>query len=183
MATIDIILLLILAVTGVIGFRKGIINQIGSLAAIVIAIVACRALSGAAVDMLMGGNPDWETSPVSRYSISILVNCAIYLVAYYGVILAARLLKMVTHAVLLGPIDRIAGAAFSAAKYFLLVSLLLNLYIAVFPATDLVRRSQLAGGKFVAMTIRFAPWTLGTISPFASGQNSPSNDQNKTIQN
>ncbi len=76
---------------------------------------------------------------------------------------------MVSHAVLLGPLDRITGAAFAVAKYFLLVSLLLNLYIAVFPSARLSEKSHLCGGRVVLLTARFAPWVLGALSPFVTG--------------
>ena len=78
-------------------------------------------------------------------------------------------MRMVSHAVLLGPLDRITGAAFAVAKYFLLVSLLLNLYIAVFPSARLSEKSHLCGGRVVLLTARFAPWVLGALSPFVTG--------------
>ena len=96
------------------------------------------------------------------------LHAAIYLVAYYGVILLAKLLRMVSHAVFLGPLDRIAGAAFSVAKYFLLVSLLLNLYMVIFPDTPLRTKSNLCGGRVVTLTARFAPWVLDAVSPLGT---------------
>ena len=92
----------------------------------------------------------------------------IYLVAYYGVILLAKLLRMVSHAVFLGPLDRIAGAAFSVAKYFLLVSLLLNLYMVIFPDTPLRTKSNLCGGRVVTLTARLAPWVPDAVSPLGT---------------
>lgn len=165
MAVIDIILLLIFIVSAWLGFRKGIITQLGSVAAIVIAIIACRMFGGVIEEIIVGNNYDWQANPLPRYSFSILVNCAIYLVTYYSVILIARMLHTVSHAVLLGPIDHIAGAAFSVAKYALLVSLLLNLYIAVFPGTTLLSKSRLAGGRAIELVIGFAPWVLDTLHP------------------
>ena len=119
MTALDIILLLVFIGSAWLGFRKGIIKQLGSLAAIVIAIIA-------------------------------------------------KLLCMVSHAVFLGPLDRIAGAAFSVAKYFLLVSLLLNLYMVIFPDTPLRTKSNLCGGRVVTLTARFAPWVLDAVSPLGT---------------
>ncbi|MDE5989809.1 MAG: CvpA family protein [Duncaniella sp.] len=168
MTALDIILLLIFIGSAWLGFRKGIIKQLGSLAAIVIAIIACRCLGQPVTEMLTGAHPDWQASPISRATVSILANALIYLVAYYGVIIVAKLLRMVSHAILLGPLDRIAGAAFSVAKYFLLVSLLLNLYMVIFPSDTLSSRSHLCNGRVVVLTARFAPWVLGAIPALAS---------------
>ncbi len=152
MTVLDIILLLIFIGSAWYGFRKGIIKQLGSLAAIVVAIIACRTLGQPVAEMLSGSNPDWQASAVSRATVSIIANALVYLVAYYGVILIAKVMRMVSHAVLLGPLDRITGAAFAVAKYFLLVSLLLNLYIAVFPSARLSEKSHLCGGRVVLLT-------------------------------
>ena len=122
-----------------------------------VAIIACRTLGQPVAEMLSGSNPDWQASAVSRATVSIIANASVYLVAYYGVILIAKVMRMVSHAVLLGPLDRITGAAFAVAKYFLLVSLLLNLYIAVFPSARLSEKSHLCGGRVVLLTARFAP--------------------------
>lgn len=164
MVTIDIILLLVFIVAAWLGFRKGFITQLGSVAAIVVAIIACRLFGQSVEEIIMGQHPEWD-SGFSHYAVSIVANCLIYVLVYYAVLLVARLLHQLTHVVFLSPADHIAGAAFSVAKYGLLVSLLLNLYIALFPDTKLLANSRLAGGKVVELTVEFAPWVLDTINP------------------
>lgn len=175
MTALDIILLIIFIVSAWLGFRKGIIRQLGSLAAIVVAIIACRTLAPSVAELIFGSHPDWETGSISHATVSIVSNCIVYLVAYYAVILIAKLLHTVSHAVLLGPLDHIAGAAFSVAKYFLLVSLLLNLYIVLFPASSLRSKSHLCGGRVVELTTELAPWVLGAISPLTGDDDSCDN--------
>ncbi len=182
MAAIDIILLLIFILTAWLGFRKGIITQIGSVAAIIIAIIACRMFGTTVEDILFGQRPEWD-SGFSKYAVSIISNAVIYMVAYYAVILVSRLLHTLTHVVLLAPLDHIAGAAFSVAKYGLLVSLLLNLYIVVFPQTSLLAQSRLADGKAVEAVIGFAPWVLDAINPVNDRQDDgklPENNDKET---
>ncbi|MDE6813633.1 MAG: CvpA family protein, partial [Duncaniella sp.] len=129
MAAIDIILILIFILTAWLGFRKGLIVQLGSVAAIVVAIIACRMFGATVENLFFDCHPDWQTgSSLSRYGVSILANGIIYLVAYYAVILVAKFLHTATHAILLAPLDHIAGALFSVAKYGLLVSLLPDSY-------------------------------------------------------
>lgn len=181
MAAIDIILLLIFIVSAWLGFRKGIITQLGSVAAIVIAIIACRMFGGTVEQIFFDNHPDWQAgSSISHYAVSILANGVIYLVAYYAVILVTKLLHTVSHIVLLAPLDHIAGAAFSVAKYGLVVSLLLNLYIVCFPNTHLIADSRLAGGKAVEWTIGFAPWVLDTIHPVEKDTENASGNEEAT---
>ncbi|MBD5300916.1 MAG: CvpA family protein [Bacteroides sp.] len=170
MAAIDIILILIFILTAWLGFRKGLIVQLGSVAAIVVAIIACRMFGATVENLFFDCHPDWQTgSSLSRYGVSILANGVIYLVAYYAVILVAKFLHTATHAILLAPLDHIAGALFSVAKYGLLVSLLLNLYIVLFPSAKFLADSRLAGGKVVELTVGFAPWVLDAIHPSDKG--------------
>lgn len=166
MAAIDIILLLIFIASAWLGFRKGFIVQLGSVAAIVVAIIACRMFGATVEDVIISHHPDWQTgSWLSRYAASIIANSVIYIVVYYAVLLIAKLLHTVSHVVMLAPLDHIAGAAFSVAKYGLVVSLLLNLYIVLFPNTRLVSDSHLCGGKAIELTIGYAPWLLDTLHP------------------
>lgn len=107
MPTIDIIILIVFAVSAVMGFRKGLITQVGSVAAIIIGIIACRMFSSQVAGMITpSGGP--EVNSMSNYGASILACCIIYIVAYYCVIIVAKFLKLVTHTLLLGPLDHIA---------------------------------------------------------------------------
>ncbi|MCM1076062.1 MAG: CvpA family protein [Bacteroides sp.] len=165
MAVIDIILLIVFIFAAWSGFRKGFITQLGSVAAIIVAIIACRMLGATVEQAFFDHHPDWQTgSSLSHYSVSILANCIIYIVVYYAVILIARVLHKVSHVVLLAPLDHIAGAIFSVAKWGLLVSLLLNLYIVLFPAQGPAAGSHIAGGKAAEAIVKFAPWVLDTVS-------------------
>lgn len=162
MPLIDIILLIIFIVAAVIGFRKGFIAQVGSVAAIIIAIIACRTLGSAATDMIMPQSPG--DSSMSRIMASVIAYCGIYLVAYYAVILVVKLLKLVTHTLFLGPLDRIGGAIISILKWGLAVSLVLNLYLVLWPDGKLLQTSTLAGGRPVEWVVGLAPKALGILN-------------------
>lgn len=165
MTAIDIILLLIFTVAAWVGFRKGFITQLGSVAAIIVAIVACRMFGASLEASILGEYPDWN-SGFSRYGVSIIANALIYVIVYYAVVIISKFLKAITHAILLGPLDRIAGAIFSVGKYGLVVSLILNLYIVLFPDTSLLADSRLADGKAVEAVVGFAPKVFDAINPF-----------------
>lgn len=165
MPLIDIILLIIFIATAVTGFRKGFIAQVGSLAAIVVAVIACRALGPTATGWVMPDGPDAEAgSSMSRIIASAMAYSGVYLVAYYAVILVVRLLKMVTHTLFLGPLDRIGGAAVNIIKWGLAVSLVLNLYLALWPDGKMLRSSTIAGGKPIEWVVALAPKALGILN-------------------
>lgn len=169
MTVIDTILILIFVLAAVIGFRKGFIRQVGSLAAIVVGVVAARVLGPDAICLIHGGETDWAVSPVPRFSVTMLSYISVFAVSYVAVRLLASLLSRITGATFIGPVDSIAGAVVSIAKYFLLLSLLLNLYIAVFPSTQLISRLNVGGLRPVELVVDFAPWIFDTISPAMAG--------------
>lgn len=108
--------------------------------------------------------PSDEGSALSHYCVTILAYAAIYIAAYYAVIIIAGLLRKVTHTLLMGPLDRMAGALVSVAKWFMAVSVVLNLYIVLFPSVDLSSKSNLANGRPVKWIIELAPAAWGAFT-------------------
>jgi len=164
MAYLDIVIIGILAVAALWGYHKGLVAQIGAIAAIIVGIVACRMLGPDAVAMVCPEGSD-DISPMRYYGITILVYAVIYFVAYYGVILVSRLLRLALKTVLLGPLDHIGGAAFNIAKFVLVISFLLNLYLFLRPDANLCNESQVMGGKMIEKIISVAPAVVGVVVP------------------
>ena len=119
MTVLDIVILVIFIIAAILGFRKGFIVQVGSLAAIVIGIVACRMFGSQVVELISPSQQEIAegANGCPSYLYTIVSYCVIYLVAYYAVILVVKLLKLVVHTVLLGPLDRIGGAIVSVIKW------------------------------------------------------------------
>ena len=173
MTVLDIVIVIIFVVAAVIGFRKGFITQLGSLAAIVIAIFACRLLGGQVTELISPASPDvpeaQEANSFPHYITTMVAYGVVYLVAYYAVVLVAKLLRLVARTVMLGPLDRIGGALVSVVKWFIPVSLVLNLYIAMYPNCNLAEKSHLCGGQPVVWIVELAPKILGALTPFSEG--------------
>lgn len=170
MTVFDIVILIIFVVAAVIGFRKGFIVQVGSLAAIVIGIIACRMFGSQVIELISPApSVDDAVNPNScpSYLYTIVAYCVIYLVAYYAVVLVVKLLKLVAHTVLLGPLDRIGGAIVSVIKWFIPVSLVLNLYLAINPDCDLTDKVHIASGQPVTWIIDLAPALFGALTDIA----------------
>lgn len=163
MPVIDIILLIIFIAAAVMGYRKGFIAQAGAVAAIVVSVIACRMLGPSVTDWIMAGHDSPESS-MSRFMASAISYAGIYLIAYYAIILIVKLLKLVTHTLFLGPLDRIGGAIVNILKWGLALSLVFNLYLALWPDGKLLSSSTIAGGKPIEWVVGLAPKALGLIS-------------------
>lgn len=170
MALIDIVIIVVFAVSAIVGYRKGFIAQAGALAAIIVAIIACRLLGPAATDMILPRGQEGETSAWTRYSAALFAYCGVYIVAYYAVVIVVKMLKLVIHTLLLGPLDSIGGAAVSVFKWFMALSVIANLYLVIWPGGKLLASSRLADGKPATWIVSLAPSVLGVLSEAFSGE-------------
>lgn len=120
-----ILILLVLLYAVVTGFMKGLLAQIGQIAGVVIGILASRALTPSLLGVFGVG------SQGSGSAITIvLCYIVVYLVAYFAVVLVARLIRLVVRVACLGVVDRICGAVFKMIKWALIISLVYNLIVA-----------------------------------------------------
>lgn len=108
MAVWDIVILAISVAGALIGFRRGFLRSLGAIAAVIVAIFVCR-------------------SVVSFTSVA--ANIAVFIVVYLTVRMLASLLRVLSKMMMLGPLDRVCGAAFVAFEYLLGVSMMLNLWV------------------------------------------------------
>lgn len=116
--------LLYAAISGAI---KGLFSQIGQIAGLIIGILAARALAPSLLNMLTADAGEAAASVVS----TVLCYIFVFLVAYFIVVLAARLLKLVVKVACLGFLDRLGGAIFKMLKWALILSLFFNLGVAI----------------------------------------------------
>lgn len=162
MTALDIIILVFVAVGLATGLYKGFISQLGSIAAIVLGIIACRLWGDVAVGVVSGWlDPSPEYSSWTVYGVTIIGYVLLFVVVYLAVIVLARLLHRLSHVMLMGPIDHIAGALLGIFKWVLLLSVLVNLWLVCSPGSKAVEDSRLAGGKVAAWVKGFAPSLLG----------------------
>lgn len=158
MAALDILILLIFIVSVVYGLRRGVITQLGSVGGVIVGIIACRLFSGSVTRLFAGSNPDANDLYVSGVFASVLL----FIVGFIAARLVAGLIKTVTHSLHLTVIDRIAGALFSLFEWFLIFSLLLNIWQAFRPDIDITSNSRLADGRAARAVVDFAPKVLGS---------------------
>lgn len=161
MAFIDILLLAVVALGAIQGFRKGIITGFASIAGIILGIVACRLFGDAVNTAIASAYPETTEYPGAPYTGTVLAYLLLFAAVYLACFFCARLLKGIVHAVCLGGIDRLAGVVFGMFKYLLALSLVLNALFAIAPNSALFHSSGLLDGKCLEWTMRLAPWLWG----------------------
>lgn len=165
MVIIDILFIILLAGGAVLGFKKGAIKQLASVVAVAAAIIACRAAGPLAASIVVPivGADDPAASSMTVYSAQVLGYGGLFLIVWLGVWLIAGFFRKATYAVKLSLIDRIAGAVFLPLKWFMVVSLMLNLWKMIYPDSTLFSSS-----KLVAMVMELAPAVLGALKEVAT---------------
>ncbi len=162
MNAITILILVVLVAALANGFRRGIVSEIGSLCAIVLALLACRVLGATATDVaarIMGVSAD--AGSMTAYSAAIVGHGALFLGVWLLVGMLARLLRGAVRLVFLGWLDRLLGALFCGVKWMLVLSLVLNVVHLIWPNAAMWTPEK--WGELIKGVLEFAPWLFGVI--------------------
>lgn len=157
MNAIDILILVIVAVGGVMGFSKGLLSQLGQIAAVVLGIISARFFGDTLTGLFAGNDAPTALDSVCGYGVA-------FLTAYCLAWLVARMVRGVIHTVHLGILDRPGGAAFKIARG-LILSLALNFYLLISGDDE---RLHAPGSPWRQATVDFAPAVLGYLSDIAT---------------
>ena len=165
MGILDIIFIILLAGGAILGYRKGAIRQLASVVAVAAGVIACRvagSLAASVVARFLGAD-DPAASSITVYSAQVLGYGLLFAVVWLGVWLIAGFLRKATYAVKLSILDRVAGAAFLPLKWFIVVSLLLNLWKIISPGSGIF-----SSGRLVGTVMELAPAILGALKDMAT---------------
>ncbi len=154
MTLFDWILIAIVVVGALYGYRRGLIASLGSLVGIVAAIILCRVFAESFAESF--NSPD-DTAQ-TRLLHTVLSYVLIFVVCYVGVRLVARLCASTVSALSLGGIDKLAGAVFKVFEWALIYSIFLNLWLMIMPQTKI----DSSRSKLTTAVLNFAPNILGS---------------------
>lgn len=129
MSPFEIFLVILTAGAALLGYRSGLVKQIGSLVGIIVAIIACRIFGPQLADYWTGSAQGASDQAVYY----ILAYAVVAIVAYLAVLLVARLVRGIIHGICLAFVDRLAGAVFKVFKWLLVCSLAYNIWVAFRP--------------------------------------------------
>ena len=122
MTGFDIIVLLIVGMGAAAGFMRGFVQEVLSLLAWVLAVLAIRFLH----TDLTAGILDFMGSPITA---SIFAFALLLLIPYAAMKLIARVAGRKSRASVLGPIDRVLGFGFGAVKGVIIVVIAFSLLV------------------------------------------------------
>jgi uncharacterized membrane protein required for colicin V production len=154
MALLDIVILVMAIGGGLLGWHRRFTGQLGSIAGVILGLVLCRVFAGNIVEYYTTPEDTAQTRLFHTVMAYVLVGAGSYLVVRVGMNLMRTMLR-VLH---LGIIDNIAGAAFNVFQWLLGLSMLLNLWLAIFPDSDLHTDNQ----GVVDCVIDLAPTVVGS---------------------
>ncbi len=152
---IDIILAVIVTVALVTGAMTGLVKQLGTMVAFVVAVLACRFFGADVADALVSSSAEHAT--IWRGCCYALV----FVVAFVLVVLLARLLHATVSAMKLGAVNRILGALFRAFLWIVIASACLNVWFAFSPADKAA--FHMASRPWRAVIADAAPRLVGFI--------------------
>ena len=133
MTVIDILIIVLGLAGATIGWRKGLTGQLGALGGVLLAIILCRWFGSDLVEHFSSADDTVQT----RLLHTVLVYFMLGVIAYVGVRVVAGFAGNVFRALRLTVVNRAAGAVFGAFEWLLGLSLLLNLWVGIFPDTQL----------------------------------------------
>jgi len=147
----DFVVIGIVALSVLVGLMRGMVKEVLSLAAWVLAFVAAKSFASTAAGVM----PDFISNPALRYLAGFI---AIFIVVMALAMLLSMLLSESLKALGLGAMDRILGMAFGFLRGMVIVTILVLLAgLTQLPKTDIWRQALLSG-VFEHLAIMIQPW-------------------------
>lgn len=116
LTAVDILVLLAIGGAAIMGFLRGFVTEVLALMAWVLVVIAIRIFHAPVTELLVG--PVGTTAGAAVLAFAIVGG-----VTYFGGRLIARTIGARTRNSIVGPIDRVMGAAFGVLKGLILASL------------------------------------------------------------
>jgi membrane protein required for colicin V production len=164
MSFVDAIIFLAIIAGAVIGYMRGIIKQISSIAALVLGILVCNIFGGWAAEVLRVVVPSSAKWPAADVTTAAFAEILFFLLVYLSVAVVAMFVKSVVKKLKLGLIDNFGGAALSVLKYLFAVSIILNVWYIISPHSCTFTTRHAFGNVPFAFTLDVAPCVLGSKS-------------------
>lgn len=161
MSVTDIIIVIAVAGGLILGYSKGAIRQVSSVVGVAAGVIACRLAGPKAVGFaasLMGN----ETAPDASQVATFVGYAGLFFLVWLAVWLICRILRQATHALMLGPLDGVAGAVFLSFKWLTVLSMAFNLWLLIDPDTPLF------ASALSAKVTELAPALFGFIKEMAT---------------
>ncbi|MBR6758328.1 MAG: CvpA family protein [Bacteroidaceae bacterium] len=157
MQILDIVILALVAIMTIWGFMRGIVRQIGDLAALLLGIIGAN-LFGSVVTSWMQTHTDWPL-----IACQLVAYISLFLIIYLTIRIVVSFIKSLTELVRLGWIDSLAGGLFGAFKTLLLISIVLNVALMMTRDAEIWHSEALTQSMSFEALKDFAPHILNLV--------------------
>ncbi len=158
---LDVAVLLVMGIAAVLGFMRGFVQELTSLAAWVIGVMAVKVLHGPVTEMLI--------KPVgSEAGGAVLALALVFGITFLVVRFAGRAVGSATRRSVLGPFDRVLGFGFGAIKGLIVATigfLFLGLVLNVTRGPDTPRPQWMAKSRTYPLLRASSEALVGYFSP------------------
>ncbi len=154
MTLFDLFLLVLVAGGAYLGYRKGLIANIGSLVGVVAGIILCQAFASTLAAKFNSPGDSAQT----RLLHTVMSYALVFIASYVGSRMLANFFRAAVRTLHLRPLDRIAGAVFNVLEWTLFYSIALNLWLLIMPDSD-IRSSK---SYLTSAVLNLAPNVLGS---------------------
>jgi membrane protein required for colicin V production len=167
MDAIDIFLLVIIAGGAILGYRRGLVMQIGHIAGMIGSVVICRLFGGVVADIF----------GAESASAIALAYIATFMIGYTAAYMLSRTMNNLLHTLNLGIVDHLAGAVFKVMQYMLVVSIIMQLWLAIQPS----EREELCAKTWRTAIVEFAPTILSMSESDEASQDVEAESADKSL--
>lgn len=154
---IDYIVLVLMIVMVIWGFVRGIVCQIGDLAALVLGIICSHVWGGTCAAWLQA-HTSWEA-----VACSVIAYIGLFLLIYLTIRIMASFIKSLTKLVRLGWMDSVCGAFFGAFKLLLFASMIVNALLWIAPHASWWHDASFERSVSYPLIRDLLPWLLDAV--------------------
>lgn len=145
-----------------IGFRRGIIFQLGSVLGLAFGAVTSRVLTPEWASHFLWTAPFGVSEEFADFTANLVCGCVIYFIVYsVFALLVTPVLRSALSVFETGIFNRILGAFFNLLKNLLWLSIIFNLMLCGSSGSGLLRYEQANDGNLVAAVMWLTPALLG----------------------
>lgn len=128
-------------------------------------IVFARIFCAPVSQWVMAHFPSVGEGFAGEYKVHILASALIFAIVFLAFKLGAGILKSALSVLHVGVLNSLAGAAFSLLKWVMIMSLIYNVFLAIFPTGRLADYCDDGDGNLVELVMSAAPALIGTCGP------------------
>lgn len=169
MTSFDIIIIVVFVCSVAVGYRKGLLKQLGSFCAFFAAVAASRVLTAPVSQWIDDKGYIQATQGAmaflsTDYMRGILVAVVIFAITFIVVRIIVSYLQVAIETLHLSIVNKIGGVIFTTFVSFLVLSIILNVFQLFKTDSPIVDPSGLCQGKLAVGVMELAPATLGVAT-------------------